>query len=122
MPRRRRRCTPGRGAFGGSACWWRVWLLLLVMLITCRQQGGMMVAKTVGIAVADDLRPALDEVVEHFGHGNRSEFLRLAVRDFQGRLRLERMHALREQARAERDGRRYSADEVLRLIRETAAA
>lgn len=76
-----------------------------------------MAARTVGIAVADDLRPALDEVVEHFGHGNRSEFLRLAVRDYQGRLRLERLHALREQARAERSGRRYTSDEVLELIR-----
>ena len=81
-----------------------------------------MSAKTVGIAIADDLRPALDEVVEHFGHGNRSEFLRLAVRDYQGRLRLERMQALRDQARAERGGRRYSSDEVLALIRETAAS
>lgn len=76
-----------------------------------------MAAKTVGIAVADDLRPALEEVVEHFGHGNRSEFLRLAVRDYQGRLRLERLHALREEARAERGGRVYSTDEVLELIR-----
>jgi metal-responsive CopG/Arc/MetJ family transcriptional regulator len=80
-----------------------------------------MAAKTVGIAVADDLRPALDEVVAHYGHGNRSEFLRPAVRDYQGRLRLERMHALREQARAERAGRRYSSEEVLELIREAAA-
>lgn len=78
-----------------------------------------MVAKTVGIAIADDLRPALDEVVEHFGHGNRSEFLRLAVRDYQGRLRLERLHALRKQSRTERGGRRYSTDEVLALIRQT---
>lgn len=81
-----------------------------------------MAAKTVGIAVAEELRPALDEVVEHFGHGNRSEFLRLAVREYQGRLRLERMHALRDRARAERGGRRYSTDEVLALVRETAAS
>lgn len=81
-----------------------------------------MTAKTVGIAIADDLRPALDEVVEHFGHGNRSEFLRLAVREYQSRLRLERLHALREQARSERGGRRYSADEVRELIRRTDAA
>lgn len=83
------------------------------------RQGEVMGAKTVGIAISDELRPALDEVVEHFGHGNRSEFLRLAVRDYQGRLRLERMHALRERARAERGGRRYSTDEVLALIRQT---
>lgn len=81
-----------------------------------------MAAKTVGIAVADELRPALDEVVEHFGHGNRSEFLRLAVRDYQGRLRLERMRARRDQARAERGGRRYTSDEVLKLIRGNAAS
>lgn len=77
-----------------------------------------MTAKTVGIAVSADLRPALDEVVEHFGHGNRSEFLRLAVRDYQARLRLERLHAIREQARSERGGRRYSSDEVLELVRQ----
>lgn len=84
-----------------------------------RQLEVVMGARTVGIAISDELRPALDEVVEHFGHGNRSEFLRLAVRDYQGRLRLERMHALRDQARAERGGRRYSTDEVLALIRQS---
>lgn len=80
-----------------------------------------MAARTVGIAVSDELRPALDEVVEHFGRGNRSEFLRVAVRDFQQRLRLERLHALRDRARAERGGRLYSTDDVLALIREDAA-
>lgn len=78
-----------------------------------------MAAKTVGIAVADELRPALDEVVEYFGHGNRSEFLRLAVREYQGRLRLERMHLLRDRARDERRGRQYSTDEVLELVRQS---
>lgn len=81
-----------------------------------------MSAKTVGIAVSDELRPALDEVVQHFGHGNRSEFLRLAVRDYQARLRLERMHAIRQQASIERGGRRYSPDEVLELIRQSASS
>lgn len=78
-----------------------------------------MAAKTVGIAVADELRPALDEVVEYFGHGNRSEFLRLAVREYQGRLRLERMHLFRDRARDERRGRQYSTDEVLELVRQS---
>lgn len=76
-----------------------------------------MVAKTVGIAVSEELRPALDEVVEHFGGGNRSEFLRLAIREYQGRLRLQRLHALRDHAREESGGRRYSSEEVLELIR-----
>lgn len=78
-----------------------------------------MAAKTVGIAVAEDLRPALDEVVDHFGHGNRSEFLRLAVREYQARLHLERLHSVRERARTERGGAIYSADEVLALIHST---
>jgi metal-responsive CopG/Arc/MetJ family transcriptional regulator len=81
-----------------------------------------MPAKTVGIAIADDLRPALNEVVDYFAGGNRSEFLRLVVRDYQARLRLERLHGLRERARAERGGRILSADEVLNLIRERAVA
>lgn len=73
-------------------------------------------AKTVGIAVADDLRPALDEVVDYFGHGNRSEFLRIAVREYQARLRVERLHSIRQRARTERGGRKYSATEVLEFI------
>lgn len=79
-----------------------------------------MTANTVGIAISDDLRPALDEVVEYFGCGNPSEFVRLAVRHYQRRLRLERMHALRDRARTERGGRRHSAGEVLVLIRDSA--
>lgn len=79
-------------------------------------------AKTVGIAVSDELRPALDEVVEHFGGGNRSEFLRLAVREYQARLRLERLHAIREDVRSDRGGRQLSLDEVMALIRSTDSA
>ncbi|WP_293787161.1 hypothetical protein [uncultured Aeromicrobium sp.] len=43
------------------------------------------------------------------------------IRDYQGRLRLERMHAVRDKARTERDGRRYSTGEVLALIQQTPA-
>lgn len=76
-----------------------------------------MAAQTVGFAIDPELRPGLNEVVEHYGHGNRSEFLRVAVREFQSRMRLERLHALREEARQERGGRILSADEVMELIR-----
>lgn len=81
--------------------------------------GHPMAAKTVSIAVADDLRPALGGVVEHFGHGSRSEFLRIAVSDYKERLGLERLRSLRGRARAERASRVYTSDEVLTLIRET---
>lgn len=75
-----------------------------------------MAAQTVGFAIDPELRPGLNEVVEHYGHGNRSEFLRVAVREFQSRMRLERLHALREEARQERRSRILSADEVMELI------
>lgn len=75
-----------------------------------------MAAQTVGFAIDPALRPGLNEVVEHYGHGNRSEFLRVAVREFQSRMRVERLHALRDEARRERGGRVLSADEVMELI------
>lgn len=81
-----------------------------------------MAAKTVGFAIGDDLRSGLEEVVQHYADGNRSEFLRIAVRRYQAELRLERLHQLREQAREERSGRILSADEVLDLVKAPAAA
>lgn len=82
----------------------------------------MRTSQTVGFAIDPELRPALNEVVEHYGHGNRSEFLRVAVREFQARLRIERLHALRAEARAERGGRVLSEAEVMELIRERATS
>lgn len=81
----------------------------------------MRTSQTVGFAVGPELRPGLDEVVDHYGHGNRSEFLRVAVREFQARMRLERLHALRDEARAERSGRVLSESEVMDLIHSPAS-
>lgn len=81
-----------------------------------------MAAQTVGFAIDPAFRPKLDEVVEHYAHGNRSEFLRIAVRDYQARLRLEKMHAIRSDVREQIGGRRLSPDEVMTLIKEKAAA
>jgi Arc/MetJ-type ribon-helix-helix transcriptional regulator len=39
-----------------------------------------MAAKTVGFAVADEDRDILDRLVERYGRGNRSEFLRAAMK------------------------------------------
>ena len=77
-----------------------------------------MSAITVGFAIDPELRPALDEVVKRYGGGNRSAFLRLAVRDYQARLRLEGLHALRETARQERGGRLLTPDEVMQLVKQ----
>lgn len=86
------------------------------MLLTREQSGVTMAAKTVGIAIDEQLKQALDEVVAHYAGGNRSEFLRMAVREYQGRMKLERLNALRDEARAERGGRIYTLDEVMELI------
>lgn len=36
--------------------------------------------QTVGFAVADEDRAALDELVDYFGHGNRSAYLRATLK------------------------------------------
>lgn len=39
-----------------------------------------MATRTLGFAVADEDRAALDELVEYFGNGNRSAYLRATLR------------------------------------------
>lgn len=75
-----------------------------------------MAAKTVGFAIAEEDRPALDLVVEHFGGGNRSEFLRVAVKRMARDLRAERMQAIQAGMR-ETVGRVVSREEVTALVR-----
>jgi len=77
----------------------------------------MMAAQTVGFAVADDDRPLLDRLVDRYGHGNRSEFLRVAMRVMAAEERAERLRDL--QVRVQADvGRVYTADEVTDLVRQ----
>lgn len=70
-----------------------------------------MSAKTVGFAIGDDERALLDELVEHYGGGNRSEFLRVAIRRLARDRRAERLQALQRNAREEL-GRTVTPDEV----------
>lgn len=78
--------------------------------------GTQMAAQTVGFAVADDDRPMLDRLVERYGHGNRSEFLRVAMRVMAAEERAERLRELQAQAHAQ-VGRVLAADEVNDLVR-----
>lgn len=70
-----------------------------------------MTAKTVGFAIGDDERALLDELVDHYGGGNRSEFLRVAIRRLARDRRAERLQALQQEAR-EQLGRVVTPDEV----------
>jgi Arc/MetJ-type ribon-helix-helix transcriptional regulator len=74
-----------------------------------------MVAQTVGFAVADDDRPLLERLVERFGHGNRSEFLRVAMRVMAAEERAERLRDIQARAHAQ-TGRVYTAAEVNELV------
>ncbi len=74
-----------------------------------------MVAQTVGFAVADDDRPLLERLVERFGHGNRSEFLRVAMRVMAAEERAERLRDIQARTHAQ-TGRVYTAAEVNELV------
>ena len=75
-------------------------------------------AKTVGFAIPEDMLPDLEIVINEFAGGNRSEFLRVAVRHFRSRMMAERMKSIRAQAKADRGGRTYTNAEVMTLVRE----
>lgn len=75
-----------------------------------------MAARTVGFAVADDDRPLLDRLVERYGNGNRSEFLRAAMQVMAAEERAERLRDLQAQAQAQ-VGRVYTPDQVNDLVR-----
>ncbi|MDX2025141.1 ribbon-helix-helix domain-containing protein [Microcella sp.] len=76
-----------------------------------------MTAKTVGFAIGDDERALLDELVEHYGGGNRSEFLRVAIRRLARDRRAERLQALQQEAH-EQLGRVVTPDEVRAAVAE----
>jgi metal-responsive CopG/Arc/MetJ family transcriptional regulator len=78
----------------------------------------VMHSKTVGFAIDETIRPDLDAVVQRYAGGNRSEFLRVAVRRYKADMLRERLFSIREEARTERGGKVFSHDEVLALIAE----
>jgi Arc/MetJ-type ribon-helix-helix transcriptional regulator len=75
-------------------------------------------AKTVGFALPEEMLADLDIVVTEFAGGNRSEFLRIAVRHYRAQMMANRMAALRAEAKAQRGGRTYTADEVRVMVAE----
>jgi Arc/MetJ-type ribon-helix-helix transcriptional regulator len=53
-----------------------------------------MATTTIGFAVADEDRDRLDRLVEHFGAGNRSAFLRAALPVMEALARADRLREL----------------------------
>lgn len=75
-----------------------------------------MAAETIGFAVREEDRPELDRLVEYFGGGNRSKFLREAIKVMAIQERAERLRRIQAQAHQE-TGQVWSAADVNALTR-----
>jgi Arc/MetJ-type ribon-helix-helix transcriptional regulator len=76
-----------------------------------------MPAKTVGFAIADEDRQELNELVDYFGHGNRSEFLRVAMKRLRRDKMAENLQRIQAQMRADMGGRVVSPEEVTEMVK-----
>ena len=76
-----------------------------------------MTAKTVGFAISDEDRPLLEELVEHYGNGHRSEFLRVAMKRLKRDRMAEKLRALQQDVRADLAGRIVSQEEVTAAVK-----
>lgn len=73
-------------------------------------------AKTVGFAIADSDRELLDRLVNHFGAGNRSEFLRVAMRRLEHERLAERFSETKQLINKELGGKVLNDVEIDDLI------
>jgi len=80
-----------------------------------------MAAVTVGFAIAESDRALLDQLVDFYAQGNRSEFLRLAIKRMERDRFAQRMQDLQAEVRAQLGGKVLSPQEVADLVREVKA-
>lgn len=73
-------------------------------------------AKTTGFSLPEDMQADLEMVVKEFAGGNRSEFLRIAVREYKGRMLAHRLSTIRSQARSEMNGATYTPEQVRSIV------
>lgn len=74
-------------------------------------------AKTVGFAIADEDRKALDELVEYYGGGNRSEFLRVVIKRMRRERWQQRLTDIQSGFREELDGKVFTGTEILDMCK-----
>ena len=79
-------------------------------------------AKTVGFAIADEDRALLEDLVAEYGGGNRSEFLRYAMKKIARDRLAERMSKLQQEAREDMGWRVYTPEETQVLIKKILAS
>lgn len=76
-----------------------------------------MTAKTVGFAIAEEDRVELDKLVDYFGRGNRSEFLRIAIKRLRRDKMAENLQRIQAQMREDMGGRIVSPEEVTEMVK-----
>ena len=80
-----------------------------------------MTARSVAFAVAEEDIPVLNELVQQFGGGNRSEFLRQAMKRMRHEAWAAKMRHLQAETRAQLGGRVFTREEVDALVKQTLA-
>lgn len=78
-------------------------------------------AKTVGFAISEKDRELLDSLADHYGNGNRSEFLRLAMKRMEHERIAQRFVETRKQISQELSGRVLTEEEVLEAVKAATA-
>lgn len=76
-----------------------------------------MASTTIGFAVADEDRERLERLVEHFGEGNRSAFLRESLKVMEGVMLAEEFRELQAYGQRKLAEKGYTIDDVPRLVR-----
>ena len=89
-------------------------------LYVCRDTEAVvaMASQTIGFAVADEDRERLDRLVEHFGAGNRSAYLRATLKVMESLRRAERLRELQAGNHRRMAERGISTDDLPDLIHE----
>jgi Arc/MetJ-type ribon-helix-helix transcriptional regulator len=80
-----------------------------------------MAAITVGFAIAEEDRAQLEELVNFYANGNRSEFLRMAMQRMARDRFANRLSQIQNLAHEELQGRLFSTEEVLKMVKEANA-
>jgi Arc/MetJ-type ribon-helix-helix transcriptional regulator len=74
---------------------------------------------TVGFSIPEEDQERLDHLVEHFAHGNRSAFLRMAMKQMEALERAERLRDLQTfgvQQRAAAEREEVSVEDVVHRV------
>jgi hypothetical protein len=87
-------------------------------VLSARKVVRAMASQTVGFAVADEDRERLDRLVEHFGGGNRSAYLRATLKVMESLRRAERLRDLQASNHRRLAEQGIAAEDLPELIRQ----